>query len=212
VSSGTVVDDITRLARENGVRFEWTGISFLQVQAGNVALLIFVLGALLVYLVLAAKYESWRLPLAVVLVVPLCVLAAITGMWMGRLPVDIFVQVGLLVLIGMASKNAILIVEYGRDLRAQGRAVDEAARQASHVRFRPIIMTSLAFIFGVLPLVLATGPGAEMRQALGTAVFGGMIGVTAFGIFLTPVFFYVLDRLGTGRRDRLASGREARPT
>src|SRR5262249_55532923 len=106
VASGTVVDDITRLARENGVRFEWSGISYLQVQAGNIAVLIFVLGALLVYLVLAAKYESWRLPLAVVLVVPLCVLAAITGMWMRRLPVDIFVQVGLLVLIGMASKNA----------------------------------------------------------------------------------------------------------
>jgi multidrug efflux pump len=202
VSSGTAIQEMTRLAREVHVPFEWTALSYLEVQAGNVALLIFALGTVLVYLVLAAKYESWRLPLAVILVVPLCMLAAVTGMAIARLPVDIFVQIGLLVLIGLASKNAILIVEYARQLREEGKDLHAAAREASHIRFRPIIMTSLAFICGVLPLVLATGAGAEMRQSLGTAVFSGMIGVTLFGIFLTPVFYYVLMRLGERRRAR----------
>src|SRR5262249_55314025 len=142
----------------------------------------------LVYLILAAKYESWRLPLAVILVVPLCILAAVAGMLLARLPVDIFVQIGLLVLVGLASKNAILIVEFARDLQALGRGLPEAVLGASRIRFRPIVMTSLAFIFGNLPLVFAAGAGAEMRQSLGTAVFAGMIGVTLFGVFLTPVF------------------------
>jgi multidrug efflux pump len=202
VSSGEVVQEVTRLAGELGVPFEWTQLIYLQVQAGNVGLLIFALGAVLVYLILAAKYESWRLPLAVILVVPMCVLAAVTGMFIARLPVDIFVQIGLLVLIGLASKNAILIVEFARDLSEQGHGPFEAAVGASKIRFRPIIMTSLAFIFGVLPLVVATGAGAEMRQSLGTAVFSGMIGVTLFGIFLTPVFFFALTRLGGRRRAR----------
>jgi multidrug efflux pump subunit AcrB len=158
--------------------------------------LIFALGTLLVYFVLAAKYESWNLPLAVILVVPLCMLAAITGMVIAKLPIDIFVQIGLLVLVGLASKNAILIVEYASDQRLQGKELHEAALTASKIRFRPIIMTSFAFIFGVMPLVLATGAGAEMRQSLGTAVFSGMIGVTLFGIFLTPVFFFGLSWLG----------------
>ena len=206
VSSGTMIQDVTQLAKETGVPFEWTGLSYLQVQESNVAYLVFLLGSVLVYLVLAAKYESWRLPLAVILVVPLCMLAAVTGMTFVHLPVDIFVQIGLLVLVGLASKNAILIVEFGRDLRMQGQGSDDAARQASVIRFRPIIMTSLAFICGVLPLVLAAGPGAEMRRSLGTAVFAGMIGVTLFGIFLTPVFFHLLTRgvrqwRGGGRRD-----------
>jgi multidrug efflux pump len=164
-----------------------------------VAYLIFLLGTIMVYLVLAAKYESWRLPLAVILVVPLCLLAAVTGMTIASLPVDIFVQIGLLVLVGMASKNAILIVEFARELREQGKDLHEATVQGARVRFRPIIMTSFAFIFGIAPLVIATGAGAEMRQSLGTAVFSGMIGVTLFGIFLTPVFFFVLLRL-RGRR------------
>src|SRR5436190_23522040 len=131
---------------------------------------IFALGTMFVYLVLAAKYESWRLPLAVILVVPMCLLAAVTGMTIAKLPVDIFVQIGLLVLIGLASKNSILIVEFARQLREEGKELHEAALEASKIRFRPIIMTSLAFIFGVLPLVVAGGAGAEMRQALGTAV------------------------------------------
>jgi multidrug efflux pump len=204
VSSGEVIQTISRLAEEVGVAFEWTEIMFLQLQAGNVAIYVFALGTVLVYLVLAAKYESWRLPLAVILVVPLCILAAVTGMTIASLPIDIFVQIGLLVLVGLASKNAILIVEYARQLHEEGRELHQAALEASRIRFRPIIMTSLAFIFGVLPLVLATGAGAEMRQSLGTAVFSGMIGVTLFGIFLTPVFFFVLlwlkERRGLRRR------------
>jgi multidrug efflux pump len=200
VSSGTVVQEMTRLARELDVPFEWTEMTFLQVQAGNVAFLIFGLGTVLVYLVLAAKYESWRLPLAVILVVPMCLLAAVTGMTIARLPVDIFVQIGFLVLVGLACKNAILIVEFAHEQQQQGEELHEAARGAARIRFRPIVMTSLAFIGGVYPLVVATGAGAEMRQSLGTAVFSGMIGVALFGIFLTPVFFFVLMRFGSHKR------------
>ncbi len=191
-SSGQAIQEMARLADEAHVPFEWTEMAFLQVQAGNVGMLVFVFGTVLVYLVLAAKYESWRLPLAVILVVPLCLLAAVTGMMIARLPIDIFVQIGLLVLVGLASKNAILIVEFARQLHSEGEELHKATVDASHIRFRPIIMTSLAFIFGVLPLVLASGAGAEMRFSLGAAVFSGMIGVTLFGVFLTPVFFFVL--------------------
>jgi multidrug efflux pump len=197
VSSGTVVQEMTRLARELDVPFEWTEMTFLQVQAGNVAFLIFGMGTVLVYLVLAAKYESWRLPLAVILVVPMCLLAAVTGMAIARLPVDIFVQIGFLVLVALACKNAILIVEFANEQQQQGEELHQATQGAARIRFRPIIMTSVAFIGGVYPLVVATGAGAEMRQSLGTAVFSGMIGVALFGIFLTPVFFYVLMWFGS---------------
>ncbi len=200
VSTGTMIDAITRIAKSLDVPFEWTQMTLLEVQAGNVAPLIFALGTLLVYFVLAAKYESWRLPLAVILVVPLCMLAAIAGMTIARLPVDIFVQIGLLVLVALASKNAILIVEYARDQSREGKEPYEAALAASRIRFRPIIMTSFAFILGVVPLVLASGAGAEMRQVLGTSVFSGMIGVTFFGVFLTPVFYSVLMRLSSRRQ------------
>jgi multidrug efflux pump len=204
-SSGDVIREMQTLADQLGITFEWTEMMFLQVQAGNVALLIFALGTAFVYFVLAAKYESWRLPLAVILVVPLCILAAVTGMWIARLPIDIFVQIGLLVLIGLASKNAILIVEYARQMREEGKNPDEATRAASSIRFRPIIMTSMAFTLGVLPLVIAQGAGAEMRRSLGTAVFAGMIGVTLFGVFLTPSFFYVLERFAERRQARRAA-------
>jgi multidrug efflux pump len=217
VSSGTTIAEMQRLARESDVRFEWTALSYLEVQTGSVALLVFALGTALVYFVLAAKYESWRLPLAVILVVPLCMLAAVTGMAIAHLPVDIFVQIGLLVLVGLASKNAVLIVEYARQLHERGAELHEAAREASRIRFRPIIMTSLAFVFGVLPLVLATGAGAEMRQSLGTAVLSGMVGVTLFGIFLTPVFYFSLQWLGERRRApappaAAAAGGDQRPS
>jgi multidrug efflux pump len=205
VSSGTVVQEMTRLGRELDVPFEWTEMTFLQVQAGNVALLIFVLGTVLVYLVLAAQYESWGLPLAVILVVPMCLLAAVTGMAIARLPVDIFVQIGFLVLVGLACKNAILIVEFAREQQHQGEELHQAARGAAQIRFRPIIMTSLAFIGGVFPLVVASGAGAEMRRSLGTAVFSGMIGVALFGIFLTPVFFFVLMRFGSHKQASTAA-------
>jgi multidrug efflux pump len=200
VSSGTVVEEMTRLGGELDVPFEWTEMTYLQVLAGNVAFLIFLLGTVMVYLVLAANYESWRLPLAVILVVPMCLLAAVTGMGIARLPVDIFVQIGFLVLVALACKNAILIVEFGHDRQQQGDELHEATRSAARIRFRPIIMTSVAFIGGVYPLVVATGAGAEMRQSLGTAVFSGMIGVALFGIFLTPVFFYVLMWFGSHKQ------------
>jgi multidrug efflux pump len=200
VSSGTVVEEMTRLGRELDVPFEWTEMTFLQVKAGNIAMLIFALGTVLVYLVLAAKYESWRLPLAVILVVPMCLLAAVTGMAIVHMPVDIFVQIGFLVLVALACKNAILIVEFAHEEHQQGATLYEATHGAARIRFRPIVMTSLAFIGGVFPLVVATGAGAEMRQSLGTAVFSGMIGVALFGIFLTPVFFFVLMRLGSNKQ------------
>jgi multidrug efflux pump len=201
VSSGTIVQEMTRLTRELDVPFEWTEMTYLQVKAGNIAFLIFGLGTILVYLVLAAKYESWRLPLAVILVVPMCLLAAVTGMAIARLPIDIFVQIGFLVLVGLACKNAILIVEFAHEQQQQqGEELHRATQAAARIRFRPIIMTSLAFIGGVYPLVVATGAGAEMRQSLGTAVFAGMIGVALFGIFLTPVFFFVLMRFGSPKQ------------
>ena len=167
VSSGTVVQQLTRIAQELDVPFEWTEMTFLQVQSGNVAFLIFGLGTVLVYLVLAAKYESWGLPLAVILVVPMCLLAAVSGMTIARLPVDIFVQIGFLVLVGMACKNAILIVEFAQEQWQQGEELHDAALGGARVRFRPIVMTSLAFIGGVFPLVIATGAGAEMRAIAG---------------------------------------------
>src|SRR5262249_9954632 len=160
----------------------------LQIKAGNTALYIFLLAVLFVFLALAALYESWSLPLAVILVVPLCLLCSVGGVLLSRGAVDIFVQIGLVVLVGLACKNAILIVEFAQHLRREGKPRQEATIEASRLRLRPILMTSLAFILGVVPLVLASGAGAEMRRSLGTAVFSGMIGVTLFGIFLTPVF------------------------
>ena len=149
-------------------------------------------GVFYVFLVLAAQYESWKLPLAVILVVPMCILCSLAGVFLAAMDLNIFVQVGFVVLVGLASKNAILIVEFARDRQPEGASLFEAAVDAARVRLRPIIMTSFAFIFGVLPLVVANGAGAEMRRTLGTAVFAGMIGVTFFGIFLTPVFYSVV--------------------
>jgi multidrug efflux pump len=192
VSSGEAIKIVTDLANKYNVPFEWTEITYLQILAGNVAMLVFALGTLLVFLVLAAKYESWKLPLSVILVVPMCLLCSVLGMLIGGLPVDIFVQIGLLVLVGMAAKNAILIVEFAEELRKSGKPLHEATEEACRLRLRPIIMTSFAFILGVVPLVISHGAGAEMRRSLGLAVFSGMLGVTFFGITLTPVFYYVL--------------------
>lgn len=190
VSSGETIKAINDLTDRMGVPFEWSEITFMQIRAGNVALFVFGLGTLLVYLVLAAKYESWKLPLSVILVVPMCLLCAVTGMLITGMPVDIFVQIGFLVLVGLAAKNAILIVEFAEQLRNEGRPLYEATVEACQLRLRPIVMTSFAFILGVLPLVLGHGAAAEMRRSLGTAVFSGMLGVTIFGVFLTPVFYY----------------------
>ena len=151
------------------------------------------------FLVLAAQYESLTLPLAILLIVPMGLLAAMTGVWLSDGDNNVFTQIGLMVLVGLSAKNAILIVEFARELEFAGRTPIQAAIEASRLRLRPILMTSMAFVMGVLPLVLATGAGAEMRQAMGIAVFAGMIGVTAFGLFLTPVFYVLLRRL-TGNR------------
>jgi multidrug efflux pump len=152
-----------------------------------------------VFLALAALYESWTLPLAVILVVPLCVLCSVLGVTWTNQSVNIFVQIGLVVLVGLACKNAILVVEFAKELHTQGRSVFEATVESSRLRLRPILMTSFAFILGVVPLCVASGAGAEMRRSLGTAVFSGMLGVTLFGIFLTPAFFYVIQGVGEAR-------------
>ncbi len=178
-----------------GFTYEWTDLSYQQVSEGGANLIVFPLAILLVFLVLAAVYESWTLPLAILLIVPLCALAALVGVdWAGG-DRNVFVQIGLVVLMGLATKNAILIVEFARELEQQGRSVVAAAIEASRLRLRPIVMTSVAFIAGVTPLMLASGPGAEIRQAMGVTVFAGMIGVTVFGVVLTPVFYVALRKL-----------------
>jgi hydrophobe/amphiphile efflux-1 (HAE1) family protein len=198
VSSGQATAIMERLAREtlpNGIGFEWTDLTYQQLLAGNTAAFVFPLCVLLAFLVLAAQYESWSLPLAVILIVPMCLLCAIGGVWLTRGENNIFTQIGFLVLIGLACKNAILIVEFARELQLRGRSTVEAALEACRIRLRPILMTSLAFIMGVVPLVLSSGAGAEMRHAMGVAVFSGMLGVTFFGLLLTPVFYVVIHGL-----------------
>jgi multidrug efflux pump len=179
-----------------GVQFQWTDLTYQKILAGNTAYVIFPLCILLVFLVLAALYESFRLPLAIILVVPMCLLFAITGVWLTKGDNNIFTQIGFIVLIGLACKNAILIVEFAKEKHDEGKSIVDSALEACRLRLRPILMTSIAFIAGVFPLVTSTGAGAEMRRAMGTAVFSGMIGVTLFGLFLTPIFYVVLMKLG----------------
>jgi multidrug efflux pump len=202
VSTGQAIATLERVARASlppDARVEWTESAFLQNETGNTALYTLVLSVVLVFLVLAAQYESWALPLAVILVVPMCLLCAALGVLVMGQDVNVFTQVGFVVLIGLASKNAILIVEYARAQHTTGVGIREATIRACRLRLRPIAMTSIAFILGVTPLLTAQGAGAEMRHLLGTAVFAGMLGVTLFGVFLTPVFFFsiqwVVDRL-----------------
>lgn len=202
VSSGQAQDIIERIAAETlppGISFEWTDLTYQEILAGNSAIWVFPLAILLVFLVLAALYESLTLPIAIILIVPMGLLAAMTGVWLNNGDNNVFTQIGLVVLVGLSAKNAILIVEFARELEFAGRTPVQAAIEAARLRLRPILMTSMAFVMGVLPLVLATGAGAEMRSAMGVAVFFGMIGVTAFGLFLTPVFYVVLRRLAGNR-------------
>ncbi len=202
VSSGQAVAAMERLAREtlpNGISFEWTELTYQQILAGNTAIFVFPLCVLLAFLVLAAQYESWSLPLAVILIVPMCLLSAIAGVWLTRGDNNIFTQIAFVVLVGLACKNAILIVQFARELQLRGRDRVSAALEACRLRLRPILMTSFAFIMGVLPLVFSSGAGAEMRHAMGVAVFAGMLGVTFFGLLLTPVFYVVIQRLVEGR-------------
>ena len=201
-SSGQAQDAVERIAAETlppGISYEWTELTYQEILAGNSALWVFPLAVLLVFLVLAAQYESLTLPLAIILIVPMGLLAAMTGVWLSHGDNNVFTQIGLMVLVGLSAKNAILIVEFARELEFAGRTPIQAAIEASRLRLRPILMTSMAFVMGVLPLVLSTGAGAEMRQAMGIAVFAGMIGVTAFGLFLTPVFYVLLRRLAGNR-------------
>ena len=208
VSSGQAVALMERLAQEvlpEGVTYEWTDLTYQQKLAGSSALFIFPLCVLLAYLILAAQYNSWLLPLAVLLIVPMCLLSAILGVWLVDGDNNVFVQIGLVVLVGLAAKNAILIVEFARSLEAEGASPLEAVIHACQLRLRPILMTSLAFIAGVVPLVFASGAGAEMRHAMGVAVFAGMLGVTLFGLFLTPVFYVVMRSLALRVQRQVAS-------
>jgi multidrug efflux pump subunit AcrB len=221
VSDGYVLGTMERLADKElprSMTYEWTELSYLRKQSSKIEAFrdlqqnpfsAFALGVVLVFFVLSGLYESWSLPLAVILVVPTCLASALGGVALARMDVNIFVQVGFVVLVGLACKNAILIVEFARDRQHEGASLFAAAVEAATVRLRPIIMTSFAFILGVFPLVISQGAGAEMRRTLGTAVFFGMLGVTLFGIFLTPVFFYIVRRLtGAGQS---ASDSAAKP-
>jgi multidrug efflux pump len=202
-STGQAQAAIEQLARQelpNGMSFEWTELTYQQIIAGNTAVLIFPLVVLLAFLVLAAQYESLSLPLAVILIMPMVLLSAITGVQLTHGDSNIFTQIGLIVLVGLASKNAILIVEFARDQELEGVPPLQAALNAARLRLRPILMTSLAFIMGVVPLVVSTGAGAEMRHAMGIAVFSGMLGVTLFGLMLTPLFYVLVRKLSARAR------------
>ncbi|MET0748723.1 MAG: efflux RND transporter permease subunit, partial [Rhizobium sp.] len=204
VSTGDALNTMAGLTKTllpPGTTFEWTELAYQETTTGNTAVYIFALSVIFVFLALSAQYESWILPLAIILIVPLAVLAALIGVHLRGQDNNILTQIGLIVLIGLAAKNAILIVEFARQAQLEGKDAVEAAIEASHLRLRPILMTAFAFIFGVVPLMIATGPGSELRQSLGTAVFSGMLGVTIFGLFLTPVFYVVLR----SRRKRLAT-------
>ncbi len=196
VSSTEAIARMESIAREKlprSMSFAWTELAFMQQEAGSSAMGAFGLAVVFVFLVLAAQYESWNLPLAVILVVPMCLLSSVIGIRLAGMEINIFTQIGFIVLVGLASKNAILIVEFARQVHASGKSRREAALEACRLRLRPILMTSFAFILGVVPLVLAEGAGAEMRRTLGMAAFSGMLGVTIFGVFLTPVFYYTLQ-------------------
>jgi multidrug efflux pump len=196
VSSGqalAAMDGTARSLLPSAMHAAWTELAMLQLETGNTAMWVFLLAVVLVFLVLAAQYESWLLPLAVILVVPMCLLCSVAGVVLAKMDINIFTQVGFIVLVGLACKNAILIVEYAKAQYESGNSPREATLAACRLRLRPIMMTSFAFIFGVVPLALSQGAGAEMRRTLGTAVFSGMLGVTMFGVFLTPIFYYVIQ-------------------
>ncbi len=200
-----MIEKLERLAREKlpeGYSIEWTDLTYQQILAGNTIMFIFPLCVVFAFLVLAAQYESWGLPLAVILIVPMCLLRAIGGEWRAGADKNVFTQIGLVVLVGLAVKNAILIVEFAKQREDAGLTPEAAAIEASRLRLRPILMTSFAFILGVVPLLRASGAGAEMRQALGSAVFYGMLGVTFFGLLLTPVFYLVIRKLSIRMQSR----------
>ncbi|MGC8605828.1 MAG: efflux RND transporter permease subunit, partial [Desulfomonilaceae bacterium] len=197
-SSGQALETMEKLARFQlpvGIGYEWTAMAFQEKKAGSQVGIIFVLAILVVILILAAQYESWADPLSVVLIVPLAVLGAILALIIRHMDNNVYTQVGVVLLVGLSAKNAILIVEFVRDIRKKGADLIEAIVQGAKLRFRPILMTSFSFILGVLPLVVASGAGAKSRQALGTAVFAGMLGVTILGVFFTPVLYLLMQRI-----------------
>ncbi|MFH2224170.1 efflux RND transporter permease subunit, partial [Enterobacter kobei] len=206
-SSGQATAAIEKIVSESlpdGMTYEWTDLTFQEKRVGNTAIYIFALAVLLAFLFLAAQYNSWSLPFAVLLIAPMALLSAIAGVWLSGGDNNIFTQIGFVVLIGLAAKNAILIVEFARAKESEGADPLAAVLEAARLRLRPILMTSFAFIAGVVPLVLASGAGAEMRHAMGIAVFAGMLGVTVFGLVLTPVFYVVVRKLALRREARHA--------
>lgn len=205
VSSGQALQLMEQMAATKlpqSMGYEWTGMSFQEKRVGSQAVYVFALGVLMVYLVLAAQYESWLMPAAVIMVVPLALLGTVIAVWVRGMDNNIYTQIGIVLIIALASKNAILIVEFARELRMKGRTITEAAIEASRLRFRPILMTSFAFILGIVPLIRATGAGAASRRALGTAVFGGMIAATVLAVFFVPVFYVLMQRLAEFRRKK----------
>ena len=212
VSSGQALEIMEQLAAAklpNSMGYEWTGMSFQEKRVGSQAIYVFALGVLMVYLVLAAQYESWLMPAAVIMVVPLALLGTVIAVSARGMDNNIYTQIGIVLIIALASKNAILIVEFARELRANGRSTIESAIEASRMRFRPILMTSFAFILGIVPLLYATGAGAASRRALGTAVFGGMIAATVLAVFFVPVFYVLMQRLSEFGRTR--TNRDSEP-
>jgi multidrug efflux pump len=203
-SSGEAQAAIEKILAEtlpNGMTYEWTEITYQQILAGNAGAYIYPLIILLVFMVLAAQYESLSLPIAIILIIPMTLLSALTGVLIYGGDNNIFTQIGLIVLVGLATKNAILIVEFAKELQDDGMEPLEAILEAGRLRLRPILMTSIAFIMGVVPMVFSSGPGSEMRQAMGVAVFSGMIGVTIFGLILTPLFYYALAKRGKNKTE-----------
>jgi len=192
-----------------GYGFEWSGASYQEVKAGNQAPIVLMFGLVVVFLVLAAQYERWSLPLAVLLTVPIAVLGALLAIWLRGQAQDIYFQIGLLTLVGLAAKNAILIVEFCIDLRRQGKGIIESAMEASRLRFRPIVMTSLAFILGVAPLAVSTGAGAAARHSIGTGVIGGMLAATFLAVFFVPVFFALIQRVSEFSFSKRPSSKES---
>jgi multidrug efflux pump subunit AcrB len=196
------MEEIARSVMPTGFSFEWTGTVFQEKLSQGKEGFIFGFAAVLVFLFLAALYESWSIPFAVILAVPLGLFGALAGNWLRNFPYDIYTQIGIVTLIGLAAKNAILIVEFAKLRREEGMGIEQAAMEAASLRLRPILMTSFAFLLGVAPLLLATGAGAASRRSLGTAVFSGMIAATVLAIFIVPVLFVVIDRLAErGKRD-----------